>query len=232
MATTAKIQAVEDLSTILTSAKGVYLTDFTGLSVEQMQDLRRKCRKEQISYRVVKRTLLQRAARGSGLPALDVGLNGPCGLVVSSTDQVAPARVLSDFAKTHDKLKIRLGLIDGKAMGEADVKAIASLPTKDVLQAQLLGVFQAPMAGLLSVFEAGPAALLSVMEQRGEGKGGVSAAAGGGEPAAASAPAAEAPAAADAPADAAPADAAPAEDTPAAEAPATEAPADGAPAAE
>ena len=100
MATPAKIQVVEELTSLLASAKGVYLTDFTGLTVEQMQDLRRKCRKEQIEYRVVKRTLLQRAARGSGLPALDAGLNGPCGIVVSLTDEVAPARVLSDFAKT------------------------------------------------------------------------------------------------------------------------------------
>lgn len=207
MATPAKIQVVEELTSLLGSAKGVYLTDFTGLTVEQMQDLRRKCRKEQISYRVVKRTLLQRAARETGLPALDTGLNGPCGIVVSLTDQVAPARVLSDFAKTNEKLKIRLGVLDGKAVSEAEVKALASLPTKDVLQAQLLGVFQAPMAQLLSVFEAGPAALLSVMEQRGEGKGTEG---GGGASATADAPAAEAPADA-------PADSAPAEDAPAAE---------------
>ena len=104
MATPAKIQVVEELTSLLGTAKGVYLTDFTGLTVEQMQDLRRKCRKEQIEYRVVKRTLLQRAARGSGLPALDAGLNGPCGIVVSQTDQVAPARVLADFAKANDKI--------------------------------------------------------------------------------------------------------------------------------
>lgn len=225
MATPEKVQVVEELSNLLGSAKGVYLTDFTGLSVEQMQDLRRKCRKEHIEYRVVKRTLLQLAARGSGLPALDTGLSGPCGLVLSMTDQVAPARVLSDFAKTNDKLKIRLGLIDGKTMGEADVKILASLPTKDVLQANLLGVFQAPMASLLSVFEAGPAALLSVMEQRGESKGAGSGAAGDApsstpgedESATASAPAAEAPAATEAPAAEAPVAAAPAEDAPAAE---------------
>ena len=235
MATPEKVQVVEELSNLLGSAKGVYLTDFTGLSVEQMQDLRRKCRKEQIEYRVVKRTLLQLAARGSGLPALDTGLSGPCGLVVSMTDQVAPARVLSDFAKTNDKLKIRLGLIDGKAMGEADVKVLASLPTKDVLQANLLGVFQAPMASLLSVFEAGPAALLSVMEQRGESKGAGSGAAdaapssisGEGDSAAAPTPTTDAPAATDAPAEAeAPAaGAAPAEEAPAAEVPAEDAPA-------
>src|SRR5439155_27329310 len=97
MATAAKVEAVEELTKSLGEAKGVYLTDFSGLSVAQMMDLRRKCRKEQIEYRVVKRTLLKRAAQEAGLSALPADLAGPCGLALSRADELMPARVLSDF---------------------------------------------------------------------------------------------------------------------------------------
>ncbi len=171
MATAEKIQTVEGLTAALTAASGVYLTDFTGLTVHQMQDLRRKCRAQQVEYKVVKRTLLQRAARNVGMDALTGDLKGPCGVVVSREDAVAPARLLTDFARTNDKLVVRLAVIEGKAVQSAQVKALAALPSKPELQAMLLGVFNAPAAKLLGTLQAGSADLLSVLQQRGEGKG-------------------------------------------------------------
>jgi large subunit ribosomal protein L10 len=171
MATAEKIQAVEELTQSLGEAKGVYLTDFSGLTVAQIMDLRRKCKKEQIEYKVVKRTLLQRAAQNVGLDALQSDLSGPCGLALSRVDELVPARVLSDFAKTNEKFRIRLAVIDGKAVAEQDVKSLATLPEKPVLQAMLLGALNGPAASLAGVLQAPLGALLSVLSQRGEEKG-------------------------------------------------------------
>jgi len=142
-----KDQLVAELTGKLKDASAVYYTDFTGLNVKRMTELRRRFRKAGVEYVVIKNTLALRAVNESGLAG--ERLRGPTGLVVG-TDPVAAAKVLSDFARENDqKPEVKGGLLDGRQIGVEQVKALANLPSREQLLAELAGGLQAPLAGFV-----------------------------------------------------------------------------------
>ena len=149
MKRTDKEQLVTELTDKLKGAKALYYTDFTGLNVKRMTDLRRRLRRAGVEYVVIKNTLALRAVNESGLTG--TRLRGPTGLVISR-DPVSGAKVLSDFAKENDqKPEIKGGLLDGKQIGVEQVKKLATLPSREQMLAQLAGGLQAPLAGFLGM---------------------------------------------------------------------------------
>ena len=146
MSKTERQATVESLAEQLRGSPNVFLTDFTGLNVLRMTELRRRLRAAGVQYVVVKNTLVQRAFAATGVSALDEHLAGPTGLVLSGTDPLAGARVLAEFAREFERPAIKIGLVDGKPVTAEQVKRLASLPPREVLLSQLAGYIQAPMA--------------------------------------------------------------------------------------
>jgi large subunit ribosomal protein L10 len=154
---TEKEQLVTELTDKIKGASAVYYTDFTGLNVKRMTELRRRLRRAGVEYVVIKNTLALRAVNESGLAGSR--LRGPTGIVVGK-DAVAAAKVLSDFAKENDqKPEVKGGLLDGRAIQAAQVQQLASLPSREQLLAELGAGLMSPMAafagamnGLLYMF--------------------------------------------------------------------------------
>ena len=148
-----KQEMVTALATRLRNAPTIYVTDFTGLDVAKITQLRRRLRQAgaagSTDFVVVKNTLARRALADAQVQGLEAHLAGPTGLVLAGADPVAAAKVLADFAKEFEKPAIKVGLVDGKMVTPELVKRLASLPTKHELLAQLGGALQAPMAGFL-----------------------------------------------------------------------------------
>ncbi len=150
-----KQEMVTALATRLRRASTIYVTDFTGLDVAKITQLRRRLRKagaaagDGTDFVVVKNTLARRALADAQVRGLEEHLAGPTGLVLTGADPIAAAKVLADFAKEFERPAIKVGLVDGKTVTPDLVKRLASLPTKHELLAQLGGALQAPMAGLL-----------------------------------------------------------------------------------
>ena len=107
-----------------------------------------------MQFRVIKNTLLKRAFNARGITELDAHLEGPTGLVFSADNEMSPAKILSDFAKEHEKPRIKAAVVDGRLFGEKDVVQLAALPSREVLMSQLLGTFIAPMTTFLAAIEA------------------------------------------------------------------------------
>jgi len=142
-----KEQLVTELRDKLTTAQSLYYTDFTGLNVKRMTELRRRLKRAGIDYVVIKNTLALRAVNESGL--VGETLKGPTGLVVGK-DPVAAARILTEFAKEfEDKPSMKGGLLQGKAVNNAQVKRMASLPSREQMLADLAAGMQSPMAAFV-----------------------------------------------------------------------------------
>jgi len=139
-----KEQLVAELKTKLESATALYYTDFTGLNVKRMTDLRRRLRKANVEYVVIKNTLALRAVNESGL--VGQALKGPTGLVVAK-DPVAAAKVITDFSKENDKkLAVKGGVFEGKSIDSAQITKLASMPSREQMLSELGASMQAPMA--------------------------------------------------------------------------------------
>ena len=150
---TEKNTIVEELTAKLRTAQTVYVTDFTGLNVAQVSDLRRRLRKAGVEYVVIKNTLARRALSNATVTGLDEHLKGPTALALSA-DASSAAKVLSDFAKEHQKPSMKGGLVEGRAVTTAQIKRLAALPSRAVLLAELGAAMQAPMAGFLGALQA------------------------------------------------------------------------------
>ncbi len=148
MPSEAKVAAVEELREILKGASSIYLTDFTGMPVDMMSDLRRKCREADVEYRVVKDSLTRLAAKDAGVEQVAEFIEGPTALALGHSDQLAPARVLSQFAKEHKLPRLRAALVEGKMFNEEQVKTLAALPSRDVLLAQFAAGVMWPLNGV------------------------------------------------------------------------------------
>ena len=144
-----KQESVTALATKLKRSPTVYVTDFTGLNVARITDLRRRLRAAGVEYVVVKNTLVRRALTDAQRAGLESHLAGPTALVLAGADPVGAAKVLADFAKEFEKPAVKVGLVEGKAVTPDQVKRLAALPAKLELLAQLGGALQAPMAGFL-----------------------------------------------------------------------------------
>ena len=145
---------VASLTEKLQGAAAGVIVDYKGITVAEDTELRAECRKNDVEYAVVKNTLLRFAFNNTGLNELDDLLNGTTSLALCEEDVVAPARVMSDYAKKlNDKFEIKGGFMDGKVVDMDTVNALAAIPALPVLQAQVLGTMLAPISGLACVLK-------------------------------------------------------------------------------
>src|SRR5690349_2442920 len=114
MPTPQKEQILGDTNERIREVRGLYLADFSGMTVEKLSLLRKKCREQKVQFRVIKNTLLKRAFNARGISELDEFLVGPTGLVFSADSEMSPAKILSDFAKEHERPRIKAAVVDGK----------------------------------------------------------------------------------------------------------------------
>jgi len=151
---TEKESFVSDLRERVRKAPVVYLTDFTGLDVKSITQLRRSLKASGADYVVVKNRLAKLAFDETELPNIFEDLTGPTGVVFGYDDAVAPAKTLTDFAKEHDKKPtFKLGILDQKVLHPEQIDRLAKLPSREVLLAQLAGLFEAPLAQLAAALE-------------------------------------------------------------------------------
>lgn len=155
-----KEQDVAELAEKFRRASVGILTDFSGLNVEQVTDLRRKLREAQAEYRVVKNTLMRLAAKDTPIEPLLGQVRGTCAVALSYTDPVAPAKVLTDYAAKQEKLRIKAGVMSGRLMEKAEVEQLAKVPPREVLLAQLVGVLAAVPTSLVRALNAIPAKMV------------------------------------------------------------------------
>jgi large subunit ribosomal protein L10 len=144
---------VESLSEQLKAAPNVLVTDFSGLNVLRMTELRRRMRAAGVQYVVVKNTLAQRALAANNITELDGHLAGPTGLVLS-TDPLAAAKVLTDFAREFEKPAVKAGYVDGKAVEPAYIKRLGSIPSREVLLGQFAGTLNNVLYSMVASLEA------------------------------------------------------------------------------
>lgn len=154
MPTAEKVQAVELLTEKLRSSKGTVLLDYRGLDVSAMTSLRRELDGQNVEFRVAKNTLLRLAAQGAELEVAPELLTGPTAVAFGWSDEVAPARLLTAFARRNRVVQVKGAIVGGRSMTAAEVGRLAELPAREVLLAQLLGVLQAPLARTLGAVQA------------------------------------------------------------------------------
>jgi large subunit ribosomal protein L10 len=159
-----KDKLVAELKQKLNGAKALYYTDFTGLNVKRMTDLRRKLRKANVEYVVIKNTLALRAVNEAGL--VGTKLKGQTGLVIAK-DPVAAAKVITDFAKENDsRPAVKGGLMDGRSLDEAQVKKLASMPSREQMLAELGAGLQSPMAAFVGALNGLMYMMVGALEAR------------------------------------------------------------------
>lgn len=169
MPTQAKAEAVEDLKQRLDGVRTVLLTEYRGLTVQQISELRKQLRAVSAEYKVVKNRLAKIAISSSELEVLKPQLRGPVGLVVSKDDPVAVAKTVSTFARTNQALTIKGGFVEGRLMPPDGLKALAELPSKEALRSQLVGAISGPLTQLVGLLRAPQRELAYVLAERGKG---------------------------------------------------------------
>lgn len=158
-----KKEIVDELKQRLARAQVTILTDYKGLNVAAINDLRRKLREENIEFQVVKNTLLLRAAEGTDTALMKDQFTGPSAIALSYEDPVAPAKVLTQFAKDNKALEIKAGVMSGKFLDFTDLKALAELPSREVLLGQLVGVLNNVPTSFVRVLAEVPRQMLNVL---------------------------------------------------------------------
>jgi large subunit ribosomal protein L10 len=166
MPTAKKEATIDELRKRLAASQNLFFTSYAGLTVGQISKLRKELRKDGTTYAVVKNTLFTRAAEGALAEALESILVGPTAVAFAGADPVAPAKALKNFADDVKVLGIKAAYIDGKMVDASQVAALASLPTKQQLQASVLGLLSSPMRGLVGVLAANPAGFVRVLSAR------------------------------------------------------------------
>ena len=138
-----KQQVVTEIADKLRASKSTIVVDYRGLTVSEATELRKQLREAGVEFKVYKNSLTRRAAESAEMAELNEFLTGPNAIAFSNEDVVAPAKVLNDFAKDHEALEIKAGVIEGKLVTLDEVKAIATLPSREGLLSMLLSVLQA-----------------------------------------------------------------------------------------
>ncbi|MGI9952818.1 50S ribosomal protein L10 [Moorellaceae bacterium AZ2] len=160
----AKVAAVEEIKGKLSQSSALILADYRGLNVAEMNQLRRQLKEAGAELKVVKNTLTRIAARDVGLEGLDPYLEGPTAIVFSFQDPAAPAKIVSGLARMKEQFKLKAGVLQGKVIGQADIKALAELPPREELLAKVVGGLQGPLYGLVAVLSGPLRSLTYVME--------------------------------------------------------------------
>lgn len=159
-----KQAVVEELCAKLMRARSIYVTDFSGLTVQKVTDLRRRLRRAQVEYLVVKNTLARRALDGATVTGFGDHLHGPTALALTSADPAAAAKVLTDFAREFQRPAVRAGIVEGRAITPAQIKRLASLPPREQLLAELGTALQAPLAGFAGALSGLLASFVGALE--------------------------------------------------------------------
>jgi large subunit ribosomal protein L10 len=157
-----KVQAVADIKESLEGAEAVFLTEYRGLTVKAVQELRASLRSSGAEYKVVKMTLARRAADDAGIAGLDEYLLGPTALAFAKSDPVATAKALKEFAKTHEVFVMKAGVLSGNILSPEDVSRLAEIEPREVLLAKIAGAAKAPLAqaaGLFASFNSNAASM-------------------------------------------------------------------------
>ena len=150
---TEKQTAIDALTAKLAEARAIYVTDYQGLTVGKVTDLRRRLHKAGVDYVVVKNTLALRALKAASVAGLDTHVTGPTAFALSLGDAAAAAKVLTDFAREFEKPALKAAIIDGRTVSPDQIKRLAQLPPRDVLLGQVVGTMAAPLTGLVTVLQ-------------------------------------------------------------------------------
>lgn len=148
-----KGQNIEEIKEKINKSQSMILVDYRGLNVAQITELRSLYRKSGVDYKVYKNSMMRFAFKDCGLEGFNEFLKGPSAIAFGYDDPVAAAKVTADFAKTHDKLVIKAGIVDNNVIDVDGVKHLAELPPREVLIAQVLGGFNAPIQGFANVLQ-------------------------------------------------------------------------------
>ncbi|UFS68722.1 50S ribosomal protein L10 [Geomonas sp. RF6] len=160
-----KQQLVAEMHDKLLRAQAAFLADFRGMNVGQATELRNELRKAGVEFKVVKNTLLDIASKGTDKEALSPYYAGPTAIALSYDDPVAAAKVLSKFAKdATNPFTLKAGVLTGKAIGVADIQALADMPSREVLLGRLLGTLQAPTSNFVRVLAAVPGGFVRALD--------------------------------------------------------------------
>ena len=160
---TEKKEIAEKLHGDFSQASIVIVTDYKGLTVDEVTDLRQRLRAVGVEYRVVKNTLLRIAAKETDADLIKDSFVGPTSISLGYDDPVSPAKVLSEFAKDNKKLEIKIGVLDGKVLDLSAITALAKLPSREVLLSQLLSVFNGVSTSFVRVLNGVPSQLVNVL---------------------------------------------------------------------
>ena len=149
----AKQQNVQEIKDKIDKAQSIVLVDYRGLSVAEVTELRSRYRNAGVDYKVYKNSMMEFAFKEAGLEEFAEFLKGPNAIAFGYEDPVSAAKITSEFAKTNNKLEIKAGIVDGKIIDVKGVNDLAELPPREVLIAQVLGGFNAPIQGFANVLQ-------------------------------------------------------------------------------
>lgn len=145
---------VEEIADKFSRSTSAILYDYRGLTVEEVTELRKQFREAGIDYKVYKNTLVKRALEQAGVKGLTELMEGPNAIAFSYDDPITPAKIGSEFAKTHKELELKAGIVEGEFFDETKVKELAAIPTREVLIAKLLGSLKAPVSNFAYLLQA------------------------------------------------------------------------------
>lgn len=165
-----KTTVVEDLRKKLTSAQSIFLTDFTGINVKDISELRRIFRNSSVEYLVAKNTLIKRAVADTPLDQLEPYLVGPTALALTGDDGVNAAKIVAKFTEKHETFSVKAGVIREKVIDPGQIKSIASLPAREVILSNLLGTLNSPITGLVYVLNDTIARAVRILSRVAEAK--------------------------------------------------------------
>lgn len=163
MPTDKKIKIVEEYKNLIEGCKAVFITDFIGLTVEEISMVRRKLDDANAKYKVVKNTLFKIASKDSMIEEITENLVGTNGAVFVQDDPVIVAKTLNEIIKEYNNFKYKTGILEGKIISEEQLEALAKLPSKEVLQAQMLALFVAPATNMVNLLAATPRNFLNLL---------------------------------------------------------------------
>jgi large subunit ribosomal protein L10 len=160
-----KDAVIAEVTQLLTDTENLFVSDYRGLTVTELSQLRGKLRESGARFKIVKNTLGGIAADKSGREQVKGMLSGPTAVTFCGDDLVGAAKALADFARTHPQLEVRGGLLDASLIDPEGVRALASLPPRDVLIAQVVGTMAAPMTGLVTVLQGTISGFVRALDQ-------------------------------------------------------------------
>lgn len=170
-----KAESVQEIKEMIKSSEALYLTDFSGLTVEEVNEIRKEFFKSNVKYKVVKNTLTVRALKetdnySSHIDKLTESLNGPTGIVFASENPAAPAKIIKKYFDKIQKPKLKVAVFENELYDSKSLNSLASLPTKEEVIASILGSLNAPASGIVGSINAVMRDLFSVIEEVGKKK--------------------------------------------------------------